>query len=139
MEITTTLLQSLILPAGIVAVLFAIWLANDVLGRDRGTKAMQEVAGTIFEGAVAFMRRQYFTIAALAVVGSVAIGALISVFAARTRPPIRSASARPMASRCSGSATGIASRSSAMLTALASAMRKESSRRPSETSIIAVT
>jgi len=80
MEITTTLLQSLILPAGIVAVLFAIWLANDVLGRDRGTKAMQEVAGTIFEGAVAFMRRQYFTIAALAVVGSVAIGALISVF-----------------------------------------------------------
>jgi len=80
MEITTALLQSLILPAGVVAILFALWLANDVLGRDRGTKAMQEVAGTIFEGAVAFMRRQYTTIAVLAVVGSVAIGALISVF-----------------------------------------------------------
>ena len=80
MEITTALLQSLILPAGIVAILFALWLAKDVLGRDRGTKAMQEVAGTIFEGAVAFMRRQYTTIAVLAVVGSVAIGALISVF-----------------------------------------------------------
>ena len=80
MELTTTLLQSAILPAGIVAVLFALWLANDVLGRDRGTKAMQEVAGTIFEGAVAFMRRQYSTIALLAVFGSVAIGALISVF-----------------------------------------------------------
>ena len=54
--------------AGILAVVFALWLARDVLGRDTGTPAMQEVAGTIFEGAMAFLRRQYQTIGILAVV-----------------------------------------------------------------------
>ena len=52
-------LQLIILPAGIIAVLFALYLARDVLARDTGTKAMEDVAGTIFEGAVAFIRRQY--------------------------------------------------------------------------------
>ena len=39
-----------------------MYLARDVLSRDTGTKEMQDVAGTIFEGAVAFIRRQYTTI-----------------------------------------------------------------------------
>ena len=52
-------LKLIILPAGLIAVLFALYLARDVLRRDTGTKEMQEVAGTIFEGAVAFIRRQY--------------------------------------------------------------------------------
>ena len=67
-------LQLIILPAGIIAVLFAIYLARDVLARDTGTPEMQAVAGTIFEGAVAFIRRQYTTIFILAVVGAVVIG-----------------------------------------------------------------
>jgi K(+)-stimulated pyrophosphate-energized sodium pump len=71
---------NLIVPiAGIVAVLFALYLARDVLRRDVGTQAMQDVAGTILEGAVAFIRRQYTTIFILAVVGAVAIGVLIAV------------------------------------------------------------
>ncbi|MEA2519996.1 MAG: H+-translocating diphosphatase [Chloroflexota bacterium] len=73
-------LQLIILPAGIIAILFALYLARDVLSRDTGTKEMEDVAGTIFEGAVAFIRRQYTTIAILAVVGAVVIGAVISVF-----------------------------------------------------------
>jgi len=73
-------LQLIILPAGIIAILFAIYLARDVLARDTGTQAMQDVAGTIYEGAVAFIRRQYVTIAILAVVGAVAVGIIISVF-----------------------------------------------------------
>ncbi len=73
-------LQLIILPAGIIAVLFAIYLARDVLSRDTGTKEMQDVAGTIFEGAVAFIRRQYTTIAILALVGAVVIAAVISIF-----------------------------------------------------------
>jgi K(+)-stimulated pyrophosphate-energized sodium pump len=40
---------------------------------------MQAVAGTIFEGAVAFIRRQYTTIAVLAVVGSVVLGIVITL------------------------------------------------------------
>ncbi|HET7181810.1 MAG TPA: sodium/proton-translocating pyrophosphatase, partial [Candidatus Limnocylindrales bacterium] len=73
-------LQLIIPIAGIVAVLFALWLARDVLSRDTGTQAMQDVAGTIFEGAVAFIRRQYTTIAILAVVGAIGVGILISAF-----------------------------------------------------------
>ncbi len=72
-------LQLIILPAGIIAVLFALYLARDVLARDTGTAEMQAVAGTIFEGAVAFIRRQYTTIAVLAVVGAVIIGVVIAV------------------------------------------------------------
>ena len=73
-------LQSIILPSGIIAVLFAVYLARDVLARDTGTKEMEDVAGTIFEGAVAFIRRQYTTIGILAVVGAVVIGLVITVF-----------------------------------------------------------
>jgi K(+)-stimulated pyrophosphate-energized sodium pump len=73
-------LQLIILPAGLIAVLFAIYLARDVLARDTGTEAMEDVAGTIFEGAVAFIRRQYTTIGILAVVGAFVIGAIITIF-----------------------------------------------------------
>ncbi len=73
-------LQLIILPSGIIAVLFAIYLARDVLARDTGTEAMQDVAGTIFEGAVAFIRRQYTTIGILAIVGTFVIAAVISIF-----------------------------------------------------------
>jgi K(+)-stimulated pyrophosphate-energized sodium pump len=72
-------LQLIILPAGIIAILFALYLARDVLSRDTGTTAMEEVAGTIYEGAVAFIRRQYSTIAVLAVVGAVVIGVVIGL------------------------------------------------------------
>src|SRR3954454_19786828 len=65
--------------AGIVAILFALYLARDVLRRDQGTQAMQDVSGTIYEGAVAFIRRQYSTIAILAVVGAVVIGVVIAL------------------------------------------------------------
>src|SRR5437868_6744271 len=64
--------------AGVIAVLFALYLARDVLSRDRGTPEMQEIASTIFEGAMAFLRRQYGTIAALALVTSVLVGILIA-------------------------------------------------------------
>jgi len=73
-------LQLIILPAGIIAVLFALYLARDVLARDTGTKEMEDVAGTIFEGAVAFIRRQYTTIGVLALVGAVVIGTIITIF-----------------------------------------------------------
>src|SRR5687767_12797391 len=73
-------LQLIILPSGIIAVLFAIYLARDVLSRDTGTKEMEDVAGTIFEGAVAFIRRQYTTIGILAIVGAVVIAAVITIF-----------------------------------------------------------
>ena len=78
MQIATTL-QWIIPIAGVIAILFALYLARDVLRRDVGTQAMQDVAGTILEGAVAFIRRQYTTIALLALAGAVIIGLVIGV------------------------------------------------------------
>ncbi len=76
MDLADTILW--IIPiAGIAAILFAGYLARDVLRRDTGTDAMRDVASTIHEGAVAFIRRQYTTIGVLALVGAVVIGIII--------------------------------------------------------------
>ena len=57
----------------LVALLFAAYLAWDVLKRDTGTPAMQNIANAIREGANAFLKRQYKTIAILAIVVAVLI------------------------------------------------------------------
>jgi len=66
--------------AGLGAVLLALWFAVDILGRDAGTPKMQEVGGAIYTGAMAFLRRQYTTIAMLAVVTAVVIGLIVGYF-----------------------------------------------------------
>src|SRR5215510_10990026 len=63
--------------AGAAAALYALWLARDVLSRDPGTPAMQEIGGMIFEGAMAFLSRQYRTIAIFAVLTAVVIGVIV--------------------------------------------------------------
>jgi len=70
-------LQWIIPIAGLTAVIFAGYLARDVLRRDTGTDAMRDVASTIYEGAVAFIRRQYTTIGLLALGAAVIIGIVI--------------------------------------------------------------
>jgi K(+)-stimulated pyrophosphate-energized sodium pump len=72
-------LQWLVPIAGVAAVLFALYLARDVLSRDKGPQAMQDVGAIIREGADAFIKRQYTTIAALAVVAAVIIGIVIAL------------------------------------------------------------
>jgi len=69
--------------AGVAAIAFALYLAWDVLRSDTGTAAMQDIAGTIFEGAVAFIRRQYRTIGLLAIGGAVVIGLVITAVEGR--------------------------------------------------------
>ncbi|GIW08146.1 MAG: K(+)-insensitive pyrophosphate-energized proton pump [Dehalococcoidia bacterium] len=65
--------------AGVFAVVFAIYLAWDVLRRDTGTPEMRAISDIIYEGAMAFLRRQYQTIAILAVVGAVIIGIALAL------------------------------------------------------------
>jgi K(+)-stimulated pyrophosphate-energized sodium pump len=65
--------------AGIAAVAFALYLARDVLSRDKGPQAMQDIGDIIREGADAFVRRQYTTIGLLALVGAVVIGVVIGI------------------------------------------------------------
>src|SRR5919109_4622779 len=68
-----SLLQWIVPVAGVAAVLFALYLARDVLSRDKGPQAMQDVADTIREGADAFIKRQYTTIGIYAVIGAFVI------------------------------------------------------------------
>jgi K(+)-stimulated pyrophosphate-energized sodium pump len=91
-----------VLFSGIFAILFALWLARDVLAQDKGTKAMQEVAGLIFEGAMAFLNRQYRTIAIFAVAAAVIIGVLIGVLANDQVHGLKTAIAFLVGAFCSG-------------------------------------
>ena len=62
---------------GLLTVLFAWSLARYVLRKDTGTPAMQKVADAIFKGAMAFLNRQYRTIATLAIFAAVIVGAVL--------------------------------------------------------------
>ena len=64
----------------LVAIGFAIWLIRFVLRQDTGTAEMLRVHEVIYEGAIAFLKRQYRTIAILAILTGLVIGALIGLF-----------------------------------------------------------
>src|SRR6266699_1069605 len=64
---------------GLLTVAFAGYLANFVLRKDTGTPAMQKVADAIFKGAMAFLNRQYRTIAILAAFAGVIVGIVLAL------------------------------------------------------------
>ncbi|MEJ7839634.1 MAG: sodium-translocating pyrophosphatase [Thermomicrobiales bacterium] len=65
---------------GLISIGYAVWLARDVLSRDQGTPGMQNISNRIFEGASAYLSRQYRTIFSLAFVVAIIIGALVAIF-----------------------------------------------------------
>ena len=64
--------------AGVIGILFSLFLARQVLGGDKGTPEMQSIADKIYKGAMAFLRRQYTTIAQLAIVTAILLGVLLA-------------------------------------------------------------
>ncbi len=70
---------AIIYGAGIIGVLFSAFLARQVLSKDKGTDQMQYIAAKIYAGAMAFLKRQYTTIAWLALVAAVVLGLLLSL------------------------------------------------------------
>src|SRR5919202_246250 len=74
--------------SGVLALLFVGYLIYDVLRSDTGTREMQRVGDTIYEGALAFIRRQYFTIGVLAVITAIAITILVALFEKVSETPV---------------------------------------------------
>ena len=65
--------------AVLITIVFAILLARNVLRADAGTPKMKEIGDMIFEGAWAFLKRQYSTIGILSLVVAVVIGVLVAL------------------------------------------------------------
>jgi K(+)-stimulated pyrophosphate-energized sodium pump len=59
---------TLIIVGGLLSIAYGLWAISDVMKRDAGSQRMQEIAGAIAEGAKAYLRRQYLTIAIVGVV-----------------------------------------------------------------------
>jgi K(+)-stimulated pyrophosphate-energized sodium pump len=53
---------------GVLSIVYAIWATASVMKSDAGNPRMQEIAGAVREGAQAYLRRQYTTIAIVGVV-----------------------------------------------------------------------
>jgi K(+)-stimulated pyrophosphate-energized sodium pump len=66
--------------SSILTLIFVLYLAWDVLRRDKGTPAMQAVGNAIYQGAVAFISRQYSTIAIFSLVTAIALTVLVTYF-----------------------------------------------------------
>ena len=65
--------------AGVITIIFAIYLVRNVMKRPTGTPKMKEIGDIIFQGAWAFLKRQYSTIAMFSVAIAIIIGVLVGV------------------------------------------------------------
>lgn len=65
--------------AGIIAILYAAFLALKVSRADAGNDRMKEIAGFIHEGAMAFLMREYRTLAVFIAVVVIVISLLINI------------------------------------------------------------
>src|SRR5215471_6850294 len=64
----------LIVLCGVLAVIYAIWATHSVLQSDAGSARMQEISAAVREGAQAYLRRQYSTIALVGIVIFLVVG-----------------------------------------------------------------
>ncbi len=64
--------------AGVITIIFALFLIRNVMKRPTGTPKMKEIGDIIFQGAWAFLKRQYSTIAMYAVAVAIIIGVLVA-------------------------------------------------------------
>ncbi|MCC4772119.1 sodium-translocating pyrophosphatase [Methanosarcina sp. DH2] len=63
--------------AGVISLVFAAFFAKSILKEDTGNEKMQEIAGAIQEGAMAYLNRQYKTIAMVSIILSFLILVLL--------------------------------------------------------------
>ncbi len=64
--------------AGVLTLAFAAWLIVSIMRKSTGTPKMKEIGDMIFEGAWAFLKRQYGTIAIYSVFVAIIIGFIVA-------------------------------------------------------------
>ena len=69
----------LIILCALLALAYGVWATRSVLAADAGSARMQEIAAAVREGASAYLRRQYMTIAVVGVVIFVIVAWLLSL------------------------------------------------------------
>ncbi len=67
----------IIVLCGALAVAFAIWAIQSVMSSDAGSARMQEISAAVREGAQAYLKRQYSTIAIVGIVIFLIVGYLL--------------------------------------------------------------
>jgi K(+)-stimulated pyrophosphate-energized sodium pump len=67
----------LIVLCGALSIVYAVWATRSVLAADAGSAKMQEISAAVREGAQAYLKRQYTTIAGVGVVIFLLVGWLL--------------------------------------------------------------
>src|SRR6185295_18393096 len=68
-----------IIACGLLSLVYAVWAFQSVMAQAAGNQRMQEIAGFVREGAQAYLRRQYFTIAVVGIVVFVIVAYFLSI------------------------------------------------------------
>jgi K(+)-stimulated pyrophosphate-energized sodium pump len=68
-----------IIVLGLLSIVYGVWAVRSVVAADAGSARMQEIAGAIAEGAQAYLRRQYTTIAIVGVVIFLILAIFLSI------------------------------------------------------------
>jgi len=70
--------------AGLLAIIFAVYLITNVLRKEKGTPKMEEIAQAIKEGANAYLKREYTTLFAFVIVLAIILNFVINTTTAVT-------------------------------------------------------
>src|SRR5256885_16806199 len=66
-----------IIACGALAIVYGVWAIQSVMSADAGSQKMQEISAATREGAQAYLKRQYTTIAVVGVIIFVVVGFLL--------------------------------------------------------------
>src|SRR5579871_2641275 len=72
------MLLGLIIVCGLLSIVYGIYTISSLMAADAGSQRMQEISAAVREGAQAYLRRQYMTIAGVGVVVFIVLGLLLS-------------------------------------------------------------
>ena len=72
------MLLGLIILCGLLSIVYGVYTVSSLMAADAGSQRMQEISAAVREGAQAYLRRQYTTIAGVGIVVFIALGLLLS-------------------------------------------------------------